>query len=77
MVKIFMRRVARTLGVGRDARDIGCDEPVVIGPRRGREEQLIASALMRTFEMIMLDELSDGSAQRGFTKEVHFDRLSG
>jgi len=31
---------------------------------RGREEELIAFALMRTFEMIVLKELSNGAAQR-------------
>jgi hypothetical protein len=36
---------------------------------RQREEQLIAFALVRAFEMIMLDEFSDCSAQRSFTKE--------
>jgi hypothetical protein len=35
----------------------------------GREKQLIALALVRAFKMIMLDELSDCSAQRGFTEE--------
>jgi len=32
-------------------------------PERGREEQMIAFALVRAFEMIMLDELSDCSAK--------------
>jgi hypothetical protein len=42
----------------------------------GREEELIAFALMRPFEMIMLKELSNGAAQRHFTKEDQFDRHS-
>jgi hypothetical protein len=33
------------------------------------EKQLIAFALVRTFEMIMIDELNNCSAQRGFTTE--------
>ena len=35
----------------------------------GREEELIAFALMRAFCMIMRKELSNGAAQRDFTKE--------
>jgi hypothetical protein len=37
----------------------------------GRVEQLIAFALMGAFKMIMLKELSNGGAQRHFTKEDH------
>jgi hypothetical protein len=34
-----------------------------------REEQLIPFALVRAFEMIMLNELSDCSTQRAFAEE--------
>jgi hypothetical protein len=39
---------------------------------RRREEQLIAFALVRAFEMIMFDKLSDCSAQRRFAEEDQF-----
>jgi hypothetical protein len=43
---------------------------------RGREEDLIAFALVSAFEMIMLNELCYGLAQRRFTKEDQLDRHS-
>ena len=36
---------------------------------RGREEQVIAFTLVRAFEMVMLDKLSDCTAQRRFAEE--------
>jgi hypothetical protein len=42
--------------------NIGSDQHVVIVAKRGREEQLIAFALVWAFEMVMLDELRYCSA---------------